>query len=286
MCSSSTQADEPESFLRSASPVVCRYKAATARMAASAMANQNMFRLSVWFLAMLLAGFFSASRAEVSVHNGEILRDIFIDPAPERDRVKTRKRKESEGDDCGRCGEISGPPPEHEWDIRCCLQQQDLAHPYYFIVELHGTAHPVGHLSVVTPSGAKIGFDPAAQAFYWPDPFGEGFYALGPRPQPRIDAPTWNHDRYIVLRRQEEQIRVHYALVRGTYTVRVIGIAPGTYTLRFYPFGLAAGAAAEFRAVRIEKGEQHEYVFEGQAVPPIINKPPVKAVPLAVKRVQ
>lgn len=187
---------------------------------------------------------------------------------------------------------------ERDWDIRCCLQRQDLAHPF-FIIELHGTAYPVGNLFVTTPTGATIGFDPAMQAFH--RPVREGLYALGPRPQPRTDAPTWNHDRYVVLLRQrlfaEGRITYQsiyqpkhadgrYTLAPGIYTVRVIGIAAGVYTLRFYPFGLDAGAAAEFSAVRITAGEQHEYVFEGEAVAPIVDKPPVKAAPLAVERVR
>lgn len=148
-------------------------------------------------------------------------------------------------------------------EIRCCFTQEDLRGELkgVFLIQLLGHERPIGHLKLVTPSGAVIGYDEKTRSFSRPN--GEGVYGLGPPGGMSILEPEWNNSTQRTLALLKR--------LKGQYRLHVIAERDGRYALSFLVGGSPqSGPGAKNSLVDrhimadILAGEVHVYSFPGE----------------------
>jgi hypothetical protein len=148
-------------------------------------------------------------------------------------------------------------------EIRCCFTQDDLRGELkgVFLIQLRGQDRPIGHLKLVTPTGAVIGYDEKTRSFSRPN--GEGVYGLGPaRGMPILD-PDWNNSTQRTL----ALVKRH----KGEYRLYIIAERDGRYALSFlvggYPQsgpGAKNSLVDRHLAADIRAKDVHIYTFPGE----------------------
>lgn len=172
------------------------------------------------------------------------------------------------------------PSPALTWEpeIRCCWTYDDLeiALRGVFIVRLFGDTLPVGHLKLVTPTGAVIGYDERTKLFVPPTP--EGVYGLGPDIAPPETMPD------PVEHRSTPRTLALFSRVPGVYRLHVVGERAGSYSLELLVKGLQQTGPGvlnsivdrHFVNVPIKAGEIHVYVFPGEYGDPTLGSVPAE----------
>jgi len=147
-------------------------------------------------------------------------------------------------------------------EIRCCFTQDDLRGELkgVFLIQLLGVVRPIGHLKLVTPSGAVIGYDEKTRSFSRPS--AEGVYGLGPPSGMSILELDWNDSTQRTLALLKR--------LKGEYRLHVIGERDVRYALSFLVGGSPqSGPGAKNSLVDrhitadIRAGEVHVYSFLG-----------------------
>jgi hypothetical protein len=148
-------------------------------------------------------------------------------------------------------------------EIRCCFTQDELRGELkgVFLIQLKGVFGPIGHLKLVTPSGAVLGYDEKTRSFSRPN--AEGAYGLGPPDGMPILELDWNNStrRTLALLKR----------LKGQYRLHVVAERDGRYALSFLVGGSPqTGPGAKNSLVDrhimedIRAGEIHVYTFPGE----------------------
>lgn len=156
-----------------------------------------------------------------------------------------------------------GAQEQRDPEIRCCFAQEHLRGELkgVFLIQLLGVVRPIGHLKLITPSGAVLGYDEKTRSFSRPN--AEGVYGLGPPSGMSMLELDWNNSTRRTL-----------ALVKrlkGQYRLHVIAERDGRYALNFLVGGAPqTGPGSKNSAVDqgflkdIRAGEVHVYTFPGE----------------------
>ncbi|MDO8706486.1 MAG: hypothetical protein Q7J84_16220 [Sulfuricaulis sp.] len=148
-------------------------------------------------------------------------------------------------------------------EIRCCFTQDHLRGELkgVFLIQLLGVVRPIGHLKLITPSGAVLGYDEKTRSFSRPN--AEGVYGLGPPSGMSMLELDWNNStqRTLVLLKR----------LKGQYRLHVIAERDGRYALSFLVGGARqTGPGAKNSrdnqdiAADIRAGEVHVYTFPSE----------------------